>query len=126
MPKILLARGARGELVRKVQAGLTARGFATHGADGSYGGNTEAAVTAYQQAEALDATGKVDAATWTKLLGMPVPTTQERALQLTATFEGHGFTLAQGQLGRSGNHVGHHRVHSEARRGEQDHPADLQ
>src|SRR5262245_29110999 len=103
MAKVLLARGARGELVRKVQVGLTAQGFDTHGAVGKNGGNTETAVTRFQQqALGLAATGKVDVETWTKLLGAPVPTTQDRALQLTAAFEGHGFTLAHGNWDGAG------------------------
>jgi hypothetical protein len=44
----------------------------------------------------------VDVSTWAKLLGTQVPTTQERSLQLTAAFEGHGFTLAQGNWDGAG------------------------
>lgn len=96
MPKILLAKGARGELVRRVQVALTDQGFDPLGTDGKYEKNTETAVKAFQQAQSFEATGKVDISTWAKLLGIQVPTTQERALQVTAAFEGHGFTLAQG------------------------------
>ncbi len=102
MPKILLAKGARGELVRKVQVALTDQGFDPQGTDGKFEKNTEAAVKAFQQAQSFEATGKVDIGTWTKLLGTQIPTTQERALQLTAAFEGHGFTLAQGNWDGAG------------------------
>ena len=44
----------------------------------------------------------MDVSTWTKLLGAQVPTTQARSLQLTAAFEGHGFTLAQGNRDGAG------------------------
>src|SRR5262245_7683992 len=102
MATVLLARSARGELVRKVQVALTDQGFDPQGTDGKFGKDTEAAVTGFQQARSLDATGKVDAATWTMLLNAPIPTTQERALQVTAAFEGHGFTLAQGNWDGAG------------------------
>ena len=44
----------------------------------------------------------MDVSTWTKLLWTQVPTTQERSLQLTAAFEGHGFTLAEGNWDDAG------------------------
>ena len=102
MPKVLLAKGARGELVRKVQLSLIDHGFDPQGADGVFGKNTEAAVKAFQQARALEPSGLVDVGTWTKLLGTKVPSTQERSLQLTAAFEGHGFTLAEGNWDDAG------------------------
>jgi Putative peptidoglycan binding domain/Glycosyl hydrolase family 46 len=102
MPKVLLAKGARGELVRKVQLSLTDQGFDPHGVDGAFGKHTEAALKAFQAAQALEATGKVDVSTWTKLRGTQVPTTQERSLQLTGAFENHGFTLAKGNWDGAG------------------------
>lgn len=102
MPKVLLARGARGEFVRQIQVALTNQGFDTQGADSSFGKNTETAVKAFQQAKSLGVTGKVDPVTWTTLLGIPIPPTEQRALQLTAAFEGHGFTLAQGNWDGAG------------------------
>jgi peptidoglycan hydrolase-like protein with peptidoglycan-binding domain len=47
MPKVLLAKGARGELVRKTQLSLIDQGFDPQGADGAFGKNTEAAVKAF-------------------------------------------------------------------------------
>jgi peptidoglycan hydrolase-like protein with peptidoglycan-binding domain len=102
MPKSLLGKGARGELVRKVQLALTDLGFDPEGADGTFGKNTEAAVKNFQQALALEPSGRVDLSTWTKLLGIQIPSTQERSLQVTAAFEGHGFTLAQGNWDGAG------------------------
>jgi peptidoglycan hydrolase-like protein with peptidoglycan-binding domain len=102
MPNVLLAKGARGELVRKVQLALTDHGFDPQGIDGNYKGLTETAVRAFQQANELEPTGQVDSTTWTALLGGPIPPTEERALQLTAAFEGHGFTLAQGNWDGAG------------------------
>jgi len=102
MPKNLLAKGARGELVRKLQLALIDQGFDPRGTDGTFGKDTETAVRAFQQANALETTARVDAPTWTKLFGTSIPTTRERALQLTAAFEGHGFTLAQGNFDGAG------------------------
>ncbi len=103
MPAVLLAKGARGELVRKLQLSLTGLGFDPQGADGKFGKNTETAVKAFQQAGGLEPEdGKVRVSTWTKITGSPVPTTQERSLQVTAAFEGHGFTLAQGNWDGAG------------------------
>ena len=102
MPKVLLAKGARGELVGKIQLALADQGFDPQGADGKFGKDTEAAVKAFQQARSLEATGRVDVSTWTALLGTRIPNTLERSLQLTAAFEGHGFTLAQGNFDGAG------------------------
>jgi GNAT superfamily N-acetyltransferase len=95
-------KGARNELVRKVQLALAGQGFDPQGADGKFGKDTEAAVKAFQQARSFEATGRVDVSTWTALLGTGIPNTQERSLQLTAAFEGHGFTLAQGNFDGAG------------------------
>ena len=102
MAKILLAKGARGELVRKIQVALTDQGFDPRGTDGQFGKDTEAAVKSFQQARSLEPTAKVDALTWSALFGASIPTVQERSLQLTAAFEGHGFTLAQGNFDGAG------------------------
>ena len=102
MAKTLLARGARGELVRRTQLALIERGLNPQGVDGKFGKGTESAVKAFQQPSAFDPTGAIDASTWNALLNAPVPNTLERALQLTAAFEGHGFTLAQGNWDGAG------------------------
>src|SRR5262249_29768936 len=102
MPKFLLAKGARGELVRKVQVALSGQGFDPEGVDGSFGKDTETALTAFQKDRSLEQSGRVDADTWTALLGTAIPPTQERSLQVTAAFEGHGFTLAQGNFDGAG------------------------
>jgi peptidoglycan hydrolase-like protein with peptidoglycan-binding domain len=102
MAMTLLAKGARGELVRKIQLALESQGFDPQGADGKFGGATEAAVKAFQQARSFEPTGRVDVSTWTGLLGTRIPNTQERSLQVTAAFEGHGFTLAQGNFDGAG------------------------
>jgi peptidoglycan hydrolase-like protein with peptidoglycan-binding domain len=102
MAKTLLARGARGELVRLTQLALIERGLDPKGVDGKFGKGTESAVKAFQQASSFDPTGAIDASIWTALVSAPVPSTLERALQLTAAFEGHGFTVAQGNWDGAG------------------------
>ena len=63
----VLTRGSRGSKVRTLQTRLQAKGYDPGPVDGVYGGLTESAVVAYQQAKALDASGVVDAKTWTAL-----------------------------------------------------------
>jgi hypothetical protein len=63
-----------------------------------YGKNTANAVSAFQQANGLAATGTLDDVTWPALMQLPVPPVSQRSLQLTAAFEGHGFGLAVGNF----------------------------
>lgn len=102
MPRLLFGPGARGESVRLLQQKLTDAGFDTHGVDGAYGGGTIAAVKAYQQQHGLAGDGNVDDALWTAVTGQPVPPLLDRCLGLTSTFEGHGYTLAQGNFDGAG------------------------
>jgi len=102
MAKILLAKGARGEIVRKLQQRLQGLGFDPQGIDRAYGGNTQEAVRSFQQDSGLAPTGEVDVTTWAQLMGDPVPSVKDRSLQLTGTFEGHDFTLAQGNFDGAG------------------------
>jgi peptidoglycan hydrolase-like protein with peptidoglycan-binding domain len=103
MRRILFAKGVKGEIVRKIQQRLTDLGFDPVGVDGDYGDNTRNAVIAFQQANSgLEATGEVDVTTYERLLGPPIPSVEERSLQLTAAFEGHSFTLAEGNFDGAG------------------------
>src|SRR5262245_11354463 len=102
MAMVLLAKGARGEIVRKVQRGLLGLGFTPGIIDESHGNNTQRAVRGFQQANLLESTGEVDVITWERLIGTPPPATRDRSLQLTAAFEGHDFTLAQGNFDGAG------------------------
>jgi hypothetical protein len=56
------------------------------------------AVTGFQNAQGIAASGTVDDGTWTALMAGPIPPVANRALQLTAGFEGHGFKLAVGNF----------------------------
>lgn len=96
MARVLFAKGVSGEIVKKIQRRLTALSFDTKGIDGFYGNDTRDAVLAFQVASGLDPTGETDVTTWDKLMGNPIPDLRDRSLQLTANFEGHDFTLAQG------------------------------
>ncbi len=65
-----LARGARGDAVRRLQQSLTAAGVTVAGGvDGIFGTATEAAVKTFQQARGLPATGVADASTLGALQG---------------------------------------------------------
>lgn len=102
MTRLLFGRGARGAIIQHIQEKLTAAGFDTKGHDGVYGGDTVAAVTAFQKSHDLPETGNVDEDTWVTLMSGPIPPVLDRCLGLTATFEGHGFTLAQGNFDGAG------------------------
>jgi hypothetical protein len=102
MSRIVFGPGAHGASVVALQQKLIAAGFDTHGADGAYGTGTVNAVRAFQQKHGLSVTGTVDDATWTALMGAAIPSLRERCLGLTSTFEGHGYTLAQGNFDGAG------------------------
>ncbi len=68
----VLKRGSRGDSVRAMQRLLIGEGISCgpKGADGEFGGKTDAAVRAYQSKKGLTADGACGAATWGKLLGV--------------------------------------------------------
>lgn len=102
MARLLFGRGARGAIIQRIQETLTAAGFDTNGHDGVYGGDTVTAVKGFQTSRNLPETGQVDQATWEALMESEIPPILDRCLGLTATFEGHGFTLAQGNFDGAG------------------------
>lgn len=77
-------------------------GFYTGRVDGDYGGGTERAVTQFQQANSLAATGRVDDNVWSRALHSDIPALFERCLQATARMEGHGFTMVAGDFDGAG------------------------
>jgi hypothetical protein len=99
MSRPLFSKGARGEIIKDIQSALK---LAEPQIDGKYGKITADAVTAFQRANHLTQTGEVDSDTWGALMRAPIPGIDERALQLTAAFEGHGFALAQGNFDGAG------------------------
>ncbi|MBW8879447.1 MAG: chitosanase [Acidobacteria bacterium] len=102
MARVFFAKGVQGEIVRRMQLRLTELGFDTQGIDSVFGQDTVKAVEAFQADRKLGVTGEVDGDTYQKLMGQPVPPVRDRALGLTAHFEGHGFTLAQGNFDGAG------------------------
>jgi hypothetical protein len=99
MSRVVFATGVRGDIIRGMQSRL---GLPPSQIDGQYGKITAQAVNAFQTANGLSPTGELDEDTWAKLMQTPIPAVKERALQLTATFEGHGFSLAQGNFDGAG------------------------
>ncbi len=86
--------GSRGEEVREIQRRLAAAGLYSGNVDGVYGGGTQAGVTVFQRAHALQADGRAGPATWQALCQTeaPVPAIANRdlaykCLALTGSFE---------------------------------------
>jgi hypothetical protein len=79
-----------------MQERLKAVGYFQSAIDGVYGPATAHAVSGLQRDRNLPVTGAVDDQTWSALMNRPIPTVFERALQLTAAFEGHGFGTVRG------------------------------
>lgn len=102
MGDVVLAEGSRGDLVRVLQECLVGQGYPVGTLDGHFGFKTAAAVQSFQADSGLPATGEADPATWTAITRMDPPHLRQRALQLTAAFEGHGYTLAKGNFDGSG------------------------
>ncbi|HYB42136.1 MAG TPA: peptidoglycan-binding protein [Candidatus Methylomirabilis sp.] len=98
MARVIIGPGANSETVASIQQALAAAGVDPKGVDGGYGQNTTEAVKAFQQSRGLAATGAVDDATWQALMNRPIPPTDVRSLELTAAFEGHGYSLAVGNF----------------------------
>jgi hypothetical protein len=96
---MLFAKGARGQAIEDIQAGLR---FDLRDIDGVFGIQTREGIRAFQQRLGLQDTGQVDDITWNELLHKPVPSLLERCLGVTAAFEGHGFSLAQGNFDGAG------------------------
>jgi hypothetical protein len=99
MNRVLFARGARGELIKKIQRGLA---FDQSDVDGIYGSQTEGGVKEFQVKHALEPTGAIDSDSWGGITHLPLPELFERALGITADFEGHGFEIAIGNFDGAG------------------------
>lgn len=71
-----LRRGSKGKEVEKLQSALQEQGFSVgdSGVDGSYGPDTEAAVTQYQKSLGLDADGIAGSRTLSRLYGTEADT----------------------------------------------------
>ncbi|WTX92493.1 L,D-transpeptidase family protein [Streptomyces sp. NBC_00637] len=69
-PAVLWSRGDAGRAVRELQARLRQVAWLFEGPTGTYGERTEQAVKGFQGKRGLPATGRTDAVTWQRLLGM--------------------------------------------------------
>ena len=68
-----LARGSKGDAVRQFQEALVTLGYLDGGADGDFGGKTETAIMALQEALGLEQTGVADARLQMLALSMTQP-----------------------------------------------------
>jgi Putative peptidoglycan binding domain len=112
-------RTVRGSLIEKIQNALQQEDLNPGTIDGVFGNNTERALLAYQQKNSLPQTGKVDEELWQKLTEKPIPSIRERCLQLTADFEGTGYTKIVGNFDGAGltwGIIGFTLVHGELER----------
>src|SRR5262245_55043211 len=98
----VIGRGSFGDLVAKLQAALAKLGYYAGVLDGDYGGGTERAVQNFQADKKLKKTGAADEKTWTLATGLPWPNLFDRCLQVTARFEGHGYTTLAGNFDGAG------------------------
>jgi len=102
MPKLILAKGARGLLVERVQRRLLELGFSPGPVDGVYGDQTANAILAFQRDRQLEPTGEVDDRTWLELFGAAPPSLRDLCIQLAAAFEGAGFSTVSGNFDGAG------------------------
>jgi hypothetical protein len=91
-----------GTIISDVQLALNAATNGNIDTDGLYGGHTGDALAAYQAANHLTASGNVTDETWSALMRTDAPPIFERCLQVTASFEGTGFTLVVGNFDGAG------------------------
>jgi len=100
--KIYLSAGAKGILVKKLQAALKSKGAAVS-VDGEYGPKTESAQQDFQKSQGVaEPVAGVSAKTWQDLTGEAPPSLFDRCLMLTSNIEGHGYQLAAGNWDKAG------------------------
>jgi Putative peptidoglycan binding domain len=93
----------RGSLISQIQTALNAVPNAPQiRVDGDFGGNTAAAVRNFQTSNQLPPTGAVTDQVWPKLTNSSAPSMFERCLQLTASYEGTGYTHVVGNFDGAG------------------------
>jgi Putative peptidoglycan binding domain/Glycosyl hydrolase family 46 len=96
-------RGVRGQIVTDIQTALGTAGHSVSIVDGVYGSETETAIKSFQAAHGLPATGQVDDVTYQRLMNQnAIPSLFHRCLQITAEYEGTGFTLVNGNFDGAG------------------------
>ncbi|MBI5156843.1 MAG: peptidoglycan-binding protein [Acidimicrobiia bacterium] len=85
-----LAYGSRGAAVMELQSTLAAAGFPPGPIDGIFGSKTRTAVSAFQTAAGLSATGVLDRTTWEALKAAPAPIAVVVETTTTTTAAGTG------------------------------------
>ena len=104
MSRVLFNRAApgdrlvRGEPIRRFQQALKEKGSDPGSVDGIFGGDTETALKIWQQRRGEEASGAVTFEGWQALTDEAPPNLRDRALQLTADFEQHGFGKVAGNF----------------------------
>ncbi|HEX4160253.1 MAG TPA: peptidoglycan-binding domain-containing protein [Rhizomicrobium sp.] len=93
---------ASGSVITAIQVALRKAGANDLAPDGVFGGQTQSALNAFQNSCGLPATGTVNDDTWTRLMGVPEPAIFTRCLQVTASFEGTGFSHVVGNFDGAG------------------------
>ena len=94
-----LAQGSEGQLVRDLQSALIELGYLSGSADGKYGAKTAKAVTDFQAANGLNATGSADAATQGLLYeGKPI-NSKGKAKSVSIAPDIAGFPISSGRTG---------------------------
>lgn len=91
-----------GIVIARFQAALNAILPQKIQVDGIFGSATRDMIKLYQNFIQVPSTGEMDTATWAALLHTAEPPMFERALQLTAHFEGTGFTRVVGNFDGAG------------------------
>src|SRR5271166_3016418 len=96
------SQSVAGSIITDIQASLNAITSSDIKVDGSFGKQTEQAVTGFQTARGLPVTGTVSDTTWAALMHSSEPPIFERCLQVVASFEGTQFTLIEGNFDGAG------------------------
>ncbi len=96
------SQSVSGTVITDIQASLNAVSIFDITVDGAFGQQTQQALTAFQTTHALPVSGTVSDTTWTALIHSDEPPIYERCLQVTASFEGTGFTLIEGDFDGAG------------------------
>ena len=87
-----------GHLVEQVQMALKANGFDPDGIDMDFGGKTAKALADWHQATQANVPTALTANEWSALTAKPLPDMFDLCAQVTAAFEGHGFSTAVGNF----------------------------
>ncbi len=88
--------------IQQAQKALNALLPQTIIADGIFGSGTRDMIKLYQASAEFDVNGELDQATWAALMHSSEPPIFERCLQITAHFEGTGFTRIVGNFDGAG------------------------